>query len=576
MTKENVIPFPQEKTCSQIYQKSLDHQIEHIMSLPAEDRLKAISENHNPEALVQKMPEQDFYITVKELNTKDALILLKNATPSQLNFLFDMEWWEKFIPDEEKAWEWLEFLRTNTPRQLLSWLKNVDTELLISLLKKWLILDKVPDPDDTDFMEATDKLPPYTIDDVYYWNARKAEKLPLLKTIISTLFELDRKLYFRIMEEIIWGIQAELEEEAYRWRKGRLEDLAVPDFYDALDIYKEIDLDDLYEKNRIDKKDSNVQTPDVTPAIYPLVLLPRKNTLAKAVEQIRDAELLDFLKIEFASLANKVVIADRLSLGEPESLKQAVEKVVGYLQLGLDRAGKKSVHSVVEFLESFPLESIFRLGATLVRRLRKRAQIVISEGWIAHWPHKTLILPSPYQSMLEALLLKDPLCIRVSSGGTLETKPFSSLDDVIWTSKKLSEIEWLEDTYRALDVDYLYISKNLWPLGQPGDCMEIKIDDLIATALINNILEKEISCKPIAKRNLPEAVTRLQKISRKETDKIIAEFTAEFDFSSEESEKSNVAYIKMVLDQFLDNISGIKNSENLDPRFIEGILIEKE
>ena len=106
--------------------------------------------------------------------------------------------------------------------------------------------------------------------------------------------------------------------------------------------------------------------------------------------------------------------------------------------------------------------------------------------------------------------------------------------------------------------------------------MEIKIDDLIATALINNILEKEISCKPIPKRNLPEAVTRLQKISRKETDKIIAEFTTKFDFSSEESEKSNVAYIKVVLDQFLDNISGIKNSENLDPRFIEGILIEKE
>jgi len=60
MPKENIIPFPLEKTTTQLYNKSLDQQVQHLMSLPAEDRIKAISESPDPEALVQKLPEQDF------------------------------------------------------------------------------------------------------------------------------------------------------------------------------------------------------------------------------------------------------------------------------------------------------------------------------------------------------------------------------------------------------------------------------------------------------------------------------------------------------------------------------------
>lgn len=572
MPKENIIPFPLEKTTTQLYKKSLDQQVQHLMSLPAEDRIKAISESPDPEALVQKLPEQDFYISVKEVDVKDALVLVRNASPSQLKFLFDMEWWEKYVPEEEKAWEWLEFLRTNAPRQLLTWLKNVDGELLISLLKKWLVLEKVPDPDETDFMEATDKLPPYTIDNVYYWNAKKGDKLPLIKTILATLFELDQKLYFQVMEGIIWGIQAELEEDAYKWRKGRLEDLAIPDFYDALDIYKEIDLSDFFEKHYVDKKDINLQTTELVPAIYPLVLLPGKSPLAKAVEHIRDPDLLDFLKVELAALANKVVIADQLSLGEPESLKKAVEKVVGYVQLGLDQVSKNTIEEVIELLKSFPLESIFRLGFTLVKRLKIRAKKIVTEGWISKWPHKMLILPTPYQSLLESLMLPDPQCLEISQDGTLEIKAFSSLDKILWTGDKLSEIECLGDIYWGLDVDYVKIVEKLWPLGQPGEPTEIKIDDLIITAVANKIITGKIEYLPIPSPRIPEVIRTVQQSSE---DSLVDDFMSEFHFSSAESQESNTFYVKELLAQFKENIADIKEPEKIDLRYIQGILIEK-
>ena len=273
--------------------------------------------------------------------------------------------------------------------------------------------------------------------------------------------------------------------------------------------------------------------------------MPGKSPLAKAVEHIRDPDLLDFLKVELAALANKVVIADQLSLGEPESLKKAVEKVVGYVQLGLDQVSKNTIEEVIKLLESFPLESIFRLGFTLVKRLKIRAKKIVTEGWISKWPHKMLILPTPYQSLLEALMLPDPQCLEISQDGTLEIKAFSSLDKILWTGDKLSEIECLGDIYWGLDVDYVKIVEKLWPLGQPGEPTEIKIDDLIITAVANKIITGKIEYLPIPSPRIPEVIRTVQQSSE---DSLVADFISKFHFSSPESQESNTFYVKELVD----------------------------
>jgi hypothetical protein len=92
-------------------------------------------------------------------------------------------------------------LRQKAPRQLLVWLSHVDVELLVVLLKRWLVIERIPE--DVDYTEASDKLPPYTLDNVFYWITRNARDLPLLKAILSTLFEMDQVRYFQILESVI-------------------------------------------------------------------------------------------------------------------------------------------------------------------------------------------------------------------------------------------------------------------------------------------------------------------------------------------------------------------------------------
>ena len=52
------------------------------------------------------------------------------------------------------------------------------------------------------------------------------------------------------MEEIYWSVEAELEEEAYRFRRARLNDRGFPDFFDAQDVFAYVNPRDFLQNSR--------------------------------------------------------------------------------------------------------------------------------------------------------------------------------------------------------------------------------------------------------------------------------------------------------------------------------------
>ncbi len=61
-------------------------------------------------------------------------------------------------------------------------------------------------------------------------NERVVEFLRVLR-----LADLD--MYHRLMQEAMWAQESDLEEWAYRWRTGRLQDEGIPNYYEALEAY---------------------------------------------------------------------------------------------------------------------------------------------------------------------------------------------------------------------------------------------------------------------------------------------------------------------------------------------------
>ena len=217
-----------------------------LMRLPAKRRIEVILKRQDSEAVVAALDANDFFHTVQEIGPDDSLPVLALASLEQLNHLFDIEWWRKDAMEPAKSLTWLERLTRANEQKLIQWLYNADFELLVSLFKQWIVVDTIPE--DIDFAEARDSLPPRSLDDFYFWESRYPQYDDLIMHLLSIVFEINYSFFKELLNSVIYAPGLEVEESAYRFHQGRLADHAIPDFYEALEIYKALKPDELSEK----------------------------------------------------------------------------------------------------------------------------------------------------------------------------------------------------------------------------------------------------------------------------------------------------------------------------------------
>ena len=59
--------------------------------------------------------------------------------------------------------------------------------------------------------------------------------------IVDALYRTNKEFARRMLVGAIGELDAELEESAYRWRQARMADLGFADYYEALEVYRELD-----------------------------------------------------------------------------------------------------------------------------------------------------------------------------------------------------------------------------------------------------------------------------------------------------------------------------------------------
>jgi hypothetical protein len=384
-----------------------------LMGLPAKTRLAAVLSHTDAEALVAALPLQDFFFFVKEIGPDDAIPLLALGQFDQLAHLFDLEWWEKDQVQPAKALQWLERLASASEQKLLEWLHHADFELLVVLFKNWISVALTPE--DLDPLEASDQLPKNTIDDQYYWETQYLQFEDFIRRLLNLIFDVHIGFYRELMDQVIWGSEAEIGEDAYRFHRARLEDQAIPDFYDATEIYRAIRPGEMGQ-------DKDVVAPDpasAPPPSFAVALLPENDLFAKALGKIQDARVIDTLRLELASLANKVVVADQLGVEEPEALRFAVGKAAAYVNLGLDLMSHGNLKRAVKILQEIFLEHLFRLAHMHLARLKGRLQREIRHGWLSRWPTGIKCLDNEWLEAAEWLLQKTPRFMRPVAGSEI-------------------------------------------------------------------------------------------------------------------------------------------------------------
>ncbi len=549
---------------------SLQNQLELILRSRGKERLHALFLSEHPEELVQALPEQEIFLTIKEVGEKDCLDLISLTTPEQFQYLLDLEFWKKDRLDPEKILLWMELLLESGEKKVVQFLRTTDPEFLTLLLKKFLrvmTLDGEP-------IERTDHLPLFTLDQFYFIDFKGVRTREVFEPFLRAFYRIDPEGYRRLMEALICELESELEETGYRLRNGRLNDYGFPDFEEALEIYQFIPPDSLL------KKVGSLEWKPLEPlkresSFYYLTYQKEGPFFSNMLSRIDEPDELDRLKQEITSLCNKAIVAEAIDLSNLSGMERAVKKAYHYLNLGLQYLSGEEEGKAVEILRSLPVQKIFQCGVSLTLLIRRKAGAILNGPWFGGDRENLILLDPPHFEKMEGVLRKRPILYR--DGVSEDFRDLRDLKEVE------SFLEWVEGIVSFLGGTLQISPRTLKEMDlnrcSPERWQEITLSTLMLTSLANRTLTGRFQFESIEKGLLKDLLSRLFERDAEGKGILRREVQSEwrhFLLSIERDPKQQTYltdFLDFCLTRFEEEFGRLSMGEEIDPRFVKGLLI---
>ncbi|MEW6326169.1 MAG: DUF6178 family protein [Thermodesulfobacteriota bacterium] len=562
----------------------LPDRVDFIMRASAKERQALVLLTSRPEEVVALFPPEELFFTIKEIGATDALPLISLITPEQLHLILDIDWWERDRLKPDKIFEWLRLLFACSEDKVAAWLNTVDFSLIVSLFKHFASVFKVGMEEDR--LEDIDAFPPFTVDNYYLIRFKKPGVQDTLGRVVEIAREINPKLYFDLMESIIWDVEVEIEEEAYKWRQARLADHGVPTFHEALDIYKPPSIPD---PSRVKAAvplpliESDIESMAPAP-VYPLSVSERPSFVLKVLELIRDQEPLDRIKRGWAHVCNHVVMADVLDFDEMKDIKRGIQKASRYLNIGLEYIGQGQAERARGLLQAIPLTEIFRFGYAQAIALKKKAVSIVDKGYV----DKDLSpADEPWRSLLTGLLRRHPLYYdpfgEDRMGRDDDYRDFGTLREVEETKERLEEAELIGRLMKEHFTDYGLI-KDL-PLAACNIQMatDLTWSAMLFTVVAQKLLKNTPRLWPLTIEELHILFPRLWTGDSKEKGrKLSLDIKEEMEktllgpfFSPAPEERGRITrYLEACYKRIEEDMGFLDIHTPLDPRYIHVLLVE--
>ena len=331
----------------------------------------------NPEEVIPLIPEAEFCYTCRSIGLEDASWLLPMATNEQLVTAFDLDVWSGLTVDPVRLESWMTALADSEDETVLRAAQSIDPELLVIYLRQHVDVSLKPSEQDNPDWSPPDRS--QTLEGQFYFVAKdpKDDLAPLLR-LLHSLFQGDYWLYFRAIQAVLEEMQTENEEWALRWRTGRLEDLGFPSWDASMRIYGFLRPDRLADVANDDSV-LDFETWSLPVWISELPgLQTDERALFRATRELTTEER-SAVFYALIALSNRVAVADRMELGDPESLPVAIEKATRYASDGLEFIAKDRGLSLAETLRRVPIERLFRVGSNLDREAALPRSITADE-----------------------------------------------------------------------------------------------------------------------------------------------------------------------------------------------------
>lgn len=539
-----------------------------LMALSPSEGLDLLLDRPDAEAVIQAMPEQDFYLFVKELGGENATSILGFARMEQINHILDLECWDRDQVKAGKTLAWLEAIMVASNQKFLEWLYKVDFELLVILFKKWLTVEILPE--DTEYLEVDDSFPSDTIDDQFYFTVTYPQYKDMLKSVLGFLFETHNEFYRELMTHVLSSPEAEIEELAYRFHHGRLADNAIPDFEEAVSIYRPLAPTGL-NKNKKVPHDDDAESPSAP--FFAMMLVPKHGLLTEALAQVDSPSVRKTLQTEFASLANKIIVADTLAPDNHENLKKAADKATAYVNLALEKICHGDASQAASLLNLAYIEDLFRLASGKIKTVCRQLETLVQTGWLSDWPHGVNLLDQDWYEAVSLLLAPTPMIIRRS------TSDKERDEDLIRTRGDLQQAETMVQMLSRISPLYASIESakegtwdamalSLWKKAQHQGLDSITLGSLVMTAAVRKIWQGKWSVMPLPQSHWPDIFPL---ISRDKINKTISRHCAAI-FPDKADLQAAADYLEPILKNYSEDMEAEQHGSPASPHLLPYLL----
>lgn len=523
-------------------------------------RLSEILNARDADARIAAAPAPELYFAMKEAGLHDSLPVLELCSPEQLQSFLDLGAWRGDSFERDDAAEWLGALLAASKPRFLAVIPRLDEEWELLFVRHFVEVfdspDEVPDIPEEGYaiVSSPDMQSTFLVKDAQGQGA-------LALAIIEAFYVLDPLQGRRFVEGLRAELDAQLEEEARRFRRGRLEDLGFFPREEAIALYAPPSpaqlRQQIAQRASLDAIDPEFLRFAGLPAPY-LAPLENPGPLAELLGGA-SADQVPRVLAELPALMNRALSA--LSIDPAD--EAGIEAVARHVRAMLDRGVSALGGEAAALLPRASLRELFQLGWWEVLALQRRALALKAAPWVE-------LLEDRRQQALHALQDKIPrYSLALATPPGEGARLFSSAEEL---RRATHAVEDAEAALALLGLLRLSHETLRQAQEQHRGAAPLEAGTLFATSIANALLGREFSPAPLARAELPALAARLfaageiaLDVSERARDTLAALPQAQQDAAQR--------VMSQWLRRTLDELSRLSLTPLPEARFVGGILL---
>lgn len=459
-----------------------------LAQLGGKRKLDALLSLPDARGAIRLLPADELYFAIADVGLSDCTEIVQLASPLQFRTFVDLAAWKKDRLEARQVLLWLHAARGDDPEELLRKVHALDPEVLHAMLRELMVVHDLEEDPDVNPEGVTMETP-----EGRYLLELKAEGAEVsgLRALLNDLIAENPFEAVRLFEANRWEVHSELEETAYQFRSGRLEDLGFPSLERAMSLFTYV------------KAPERAGTAGGSPGMALAPSSERPDYLGAVLTALDPVER-ENLEQELRYLINSVLVSEGADPGDLDAIRRHTETARDYLALGFEQLTLADPSRAADLVRQKTLSFVFRVGFSLTLELKFRADR-LAKAKLSRIDGQWALLPEEARTV-EALRRKRPLRALKVEGA--EPVPFRSRRELAEAQALLSRAEAQLPVFSALLGGTEAAAAEV--LGRFGATLQVlEPGRLLVAALTSAVLGQVPSPQPVPEGRLVELCERL-------------------------------------------------------------------